>query len=135
MLEKILNAKPAIRVSVLIGVILAILGCVYLIGRISWHTSDKIVSGIVYNATFDSWPDGNTTFKVRASAEMAVTDETSPTYCLPPDSPYIEIVKQAAADKNIKVIVRVNKRPPHLRDSFLHCDDNTEVEIASEDNQ
>jgi hypothetical protein len=58
---------------------------------------------------------------------MAVTEETSPTYCLPKGSPYESIVREAAEDKSIKVIVKVKPMPPHFREGVFKCEDNIEV--------
>lgn len=102
---------------------------VYKLLNMSWQAKEQVVSGIVYDASFDEWPGNNTTFKVRASVEMAVTEQTSETFCLPPDSQYIDIIRKAAEDKSVKVVVRVKKTKPHQRKSFWSCDDNTEVEI------
>ena len=115
--------------SVALVVIIAaavIFGIIFL-GRICCNPSEEIVSGIVYDAEFDTWPKGNTSFKVRASAEMAVTEDTSKTYCLPPNSPYEELVREAAADKDVKVVVRAKKFSVRLRDDVFTCIDNVEV--------
>lgn len=95
--------------------------------RLDWTYEEEIVSGIVYDAKFDTPFGGNTEFKVRASADMAVTEYTSKTYCLPPKSRYEELVREAAADKDIKVVVRVKKVEVHLKDNAYTCDDNVEV--------
>lgn len=95
--------------------------------HLSWKMSEEVVSGIVYNARFDDWPGHNTTFKIRASAEMAVTEETSPTYCLPKGSQYESIVREAAEDKDIKVVVKVKQMPLHFREGVFKCEDNVEV--------
>lgn len=123
--------EAIVAIVIIIGVVFGI----YNLDIISWQGSEQVVSGIVYDARFDEVLGGNTRFKVRASAEMAVTEETSPTYCLPPDSEYIDIVRKAAEDKSIKVVVRVHKRQPHRRKTFWGCDDNTEVEIFKENDK
>ena len=83
-----------------------IVGAFWLLFSIKWQGSNDVVSGIVYDTTNDGWLSGNTTFKVRASENMAVTEDTSPVYCLPPNSKYIELVNKAAEDKSVKVIVK-----------------------------
>lgn len=107
-------------------IVVAVLGFPTL-GRLDEQRHEEIVSGIVYDAKFDVWLTGNTEFKVRASADMAVTEDTSRTYCLPPNSRYEKLVREAAADKDVKVVVRVKKVPPHFKDSVFSCDNNVEV--------
>lgn len=109
----------AIAAAVILGV--------WALCHLSWKFSEDVVSGIVYDAHFDDWPAHNTTFKVRAAAEMAITEDTSPTYCLPSGSQYESAIRDAAEDKNIKVVVRVKQMPPHFREGIFKCEDNTEV--------
>lgn len=123
------NEKGSVVLTV-VG-LLAILGAIILVFwalfHFSWQASEEVVSGIVYDAHFDDWPAHNTTFKIRAAAEMAVTEETSPTYCLPKGSQYESIVREAAEDKSVKVIVKVKPMPPHFREGVFRCEDNIEV--------
>lgn len=114
----------AVAVIVAFGVII---WGIWALLHFSMQLSEEVVSGIVYDAHFDDWPAGNTTFKIRAAAEMAVTEETSPTYCLPSGSQYESIVREAAENKDIKVIVRVKQMPPHFREGAFKCEDNVEV--------
>lgn len=119
------------------SVLLEVAGCIVIIGviiwgvwalfHLSWQSSEEVVSGIIYDAHFNDWPAENTAFKVRAAAEMAVTEGTSPTYCLPKGSPYESIVREAAEDKSIKVIVKVKPMPPHFKEGVFKCEDNIEV--------
>lgn len=74
---------------------------------IEW--SEDNVSGIVYNTTNNSFISGNTHFSVRAAVDTYVSEENRSSYCLPPNSPYKELVNRAAADKNIKVQVTTKK--------------------------
>lgn len=122
----------SIAVSIIIGIAVisgAILAfkAINALFRISWQASEEVVSGIVYDAHFNDWPGNNTKFKVRASAEMAVTEDTSATFCLPEGSKYESIVREAAENKDIKVVVKVNKMPLHLREKVFKCTDNIEV--------
>lgn len=120
-----------------VSILLEVAGCIVTIGAIifvvwalahlSWKNGEDIVSGIIYNAQFNDFPAGNTTFQVRASVEMAVTEETSPTYCLPKGSQYESIVREAAEDKSIKVIVKVKPMSPHFKEGVFKCEDNIEV--------
>lgn len=110
-----------------LAIIGAIICAFWAVFHFSWQSSEEVVSGIVYDAHFDDWPAHNTTFKIRAAAEMAVTEGTSPTYCLPKGSQYEGIVREAAEDKNIKVIVKVKPMPPHFRKGVFECEDNIEV--------
>ena len=111
----------------LIAIIGAIIWVVWAVFHFSMQLSEEVVSGIVYDAHFDDWPAHNTTFKIRAAAEMAVTEETSPTYCLPSGSQYESVVREAAENKDIKVIVKVKQMPPHFREGVFKCEDNVEV--------
>lgn len=120
-------AVVAIKVFAIIGGSILAYIAFNALFRISWQASEEVVSGIVYDAHFDDWPSNNTMFKVRASAEMAVTEDTSATFCLPEGSKYESIVREAAENKDIKVVVKVNKKPIHLREKVLKCDDNIEV--------
>ena len=82
---------------------------IYKLCCIRWQASEDAVSGIVYDSTFNDIISGNTFFKIRASAEMAVTKETSRTYCLPPGHEDTEIVRKAASNKAIKVTLTTDK--------------------------
>lgn len=73
------------------------------------QTSNEVVSGIVYDATFNSFLGNKTCFKVRASENMAVSETTSSTYCLNDESPYKAIIEKASRDKSVKVVVKRNK--------------------------
>lgn len=116
--------REGIKFAAIAGAV--ILG-VWALWHLSWKTSEDVVSGIVYDAHFDDWPAHNTTFKIRAAAEMAVTEETSPTYCLPSGSQYESIIREAAEDKNIKVAIKVKQMPPHFREGIFKCENNIEV--------
>lgn len=126
------NTSKIVKGLVSGTVIILIILVGYLLAHLSWQMSEDVVSGIIYDASFDEWPTGNTCFSVRAAAEMAVTEKTSPRYCLPEGSQYTDIVRQAAADKDIKVVVTVKKTLPHLRKRVLAADDNIEVKIKGE---
>ena len=75
----------------------------------SFALSDSVVSGIVYNTKNNSALTGNTKFSVRASEDTYVSEENRSSYCLPPNSPYKELVNKAAQDKSIKVVVNTHK--------------------------
>lgn len=75
--------------------------------QMSW--SDQNVSGIVYNTKNNKALTGNTTFSVRAGENTPVTTENESAYCLPPNSPYKELVNRAAADKKVKVNITTKK--------------------------
>jgi len=76
---------------------------------IKWQPSEDLVSGIVYNNTNNSWPNGNTSFSIRASTDTYVNAKNESSYCLPKGSPYIPLVKEAAANKDVKVVVTTKK--------------------------
>lgn len=110
----------AVAIAVLVSV-------VYCSSLIRWVTSESIVSGIVYNNQNDAVLSGNTYFSVRASENTVVTEENKSEFCLPPNSPYIKLVNEAAKNKNIKVVVASNKVFTMV--SFpWQCVDNVKVE-------
>lgn len=71
--------------------------------------SEQNVSGIVYNVKNNTFISGNTHFSVRAAVDTLVTEENESSYCLPPNSPYIALVNEAAENKDIKVSVKTKK--------------------------
>lgn len=86
-----------------------IIAALLLIFGVHWQTSEDLVSGIVYNNTNNDFISGNTDFSVRAAVDTYVSDQNTSSFCLPPNSPYIPLVKEAAADKSIKVVVATRK--------------------------
>lgn len=100
---------------------------IYLLLSVRLQTSDNVVSGIVYNNQNNSIFGGNTYFRVRASENTVVTGENTSKFCLPPNSPYIKLVNEAAKDKNIKVVVTSSKVFT-IVPSPWHCVDNVKVE-------
>ena len=122
-----LKGSLLLSLVALIAIVGAVIWGVWALFHFSWQASEEVVSGIVYDAHFDDWPAHNTTFKIRAAAEMAVTEGTSPTYCLPSGSQYESVVREAAENKDIKVIVKVKQMPPHFREGVFKCEDNVEV--------
>lgn len=111
----------------LIAVILVFL--TFLFARIA--TSEHTVSGVVYNNSNNAFVSGNTRFSVRASENTVVTEENKSSYCLPPNSPYIELVNEAAKDKSIKVIVTTEKAFTFVPTPWT-CIDNVKVELQKE---
>lgn len=99
----------------------------YLLFSVRLQTSDNVVSGIVYNNQNNSIFGGNTYFRVRASENTVVTKENTSKFCLPPNSPYIKLVNEAAKDKSIKVVVTSNKVFTMVLSPW-HCVDNVKVE-------
>lgn len=100
---------------------------IYLLFSVRLQTSDNVVSGIVYNNQNNSIFGGNTYFRVRASENTVVTKENTSKFCLPPNSPYIKLVNEAAKDKNIKVVVTSSKIFTMVPSPW-HCVDNVKVE-------
>lgn len=90
-------------------IVLLIVGLLFLVlfSRIEW--SEDNVSGIVYSTTNNSAISGNTKFKVRASVDTYINENNESAYCLPPNSPYKELVNKAAANKTVKVQVTTKK--------------------------
>ena len=100
---------------------------IYCILSVRLQTSETIVSGIVYNNQNNSIFTGNTYFSIRASENTVVTKENISKFCLPPNSPYIKLVNEAAKDKNIKVVVTSSKVLTMVPSPW-HCVDNVKVE-------
>lgn len=99
----------------------------YLLFSVRLQTSDNVVSGIVYNNQNNSIFTGNTYFRIRASENTVVTKENISKFCLPPNSPYIKLVNEAAKDKNIKVVVTSSKVFTMVPSPW-HCVDNVKVD-------
>lgn len=106
---------------------LTVVAPIYLLFSVRLQTSDNVVSGIVYNNQNNSIFGGNTYFRVRASENTVVTGENTSKFCLPPNSPYIKLVNEAAKDKNIKVVVTSSKVFTMVPSPW-HCVDNVKVE-------
>ena len=100
---------------------------IYCILSVRLQTSETIASGIVYNNQNNSIFTGNTYFRIRASENTIVTGENISRFCLPPNSPYIKLVNEAAKDKNIKVVVTSSKVFTMVPSPW-HCVDNVKVE-------
>lgn len=100
---------------------------IYCILSVRLQTSETIASGIVYNNQNNSIFTGNTYFRIRASENTIVTGENISRFCLPPNSPYIKLVNEAAKDKNIKVVVTSSKVLTMVPSPW-HCVDNVKVE-------
>lgn len=103
------NQKGFIEVIGVLFVLLLIVGFVFAIFFVRFKLSNETVSGIVYNTTNDRFISSATCFSVRAGENTLVTEENKSSYCLPPDSPYKELVNKAAADKRVKVTVTAKK--------------------------
>ena len=99
----------------------------YLLFSVRLQTSDNVVSGIVYNNQNNSIFTGNTYFSIRASENTVVTKENTSKFCLPPNSPYIKLVNEAAKDKNVKVVVTSSKVFTMVLSPW-QCVDNVKVE-------
>lgn len=82
----------------------------FLLICIHWQPSEELVSGIVYNNKNDKFISHNTSFYIRAGVDTYINETNETGYCLPPGSPYIPIVKEAAEDKSIRVVVKANKK-------------------------
>jgi hypothetical protein len=93
--------------------VLAVLGAIWFmfwfLPSLRIEASEQSVSGIVYNTSNNAWLSGSTEFSVRASEDTYVSKGNQSSYCLPPNSQYIELVSKASQDKNIKVIVTTKK--------------------------
>lgn len=108
-------------------VILIVAVPIYCILSVRLQFSESVVSGIVYNTKNNNMFGGNTCFSVRASENTVVTKENTSKFCLPPNSPYIKLVNEAARDKNIKVVVTSSKVFTMVSSPW-QCVDNVKVE-------
>lgn len=94
-----------------VGVAVTLIGVLIFISLffIAFKGSNEVVSGIAYNTKNDKLFTGNTTFSVRAGENTYVSEENKSSYCLPPNSPYKELVNKAAKDKRVKIEVEAKK--------------------------
>lgn len=106
--EKV-NKQNGSAVIYLVSIVGAVL-LIWLSLSVKWQTSEEVVSGIVYNNSNDKLISGNTSFSIRAAEDSYVSSRNESSYCLPPNSPYIPLVKEAARDKKIKVTVVASKK-------------------------
>lgn len=103
------NEKGFIEVLAALFVISVVVGLFLAMFTVRFKASNEVVSGIAYNTTNDSLLSGNTHFSVRAGENTYVSLENESSYCLPPNSPYKELVNKAAQDKRIKIVVTAKK--------------------------
>lgn len=103
------NQKGYIEEFGLLVIIILVIGFFLTLLFVSFKASNEVVSGIAYNTKNDNLISGNTTFSVRAGENTPVTTENESSYCLPPNSPYKELVNRAAADKRVKITVEAKK--------------------------
>jgi len=103
------NQKGFVEVLGLLFVLLLIVGVIFAIFFVRFKLSNETTSGIAYNTTNDRFISGATQFSVRAGENTPVTEENQSTYCLPPNSPYKDLVNRAAKDKRIKIEVEAKK--------------------------
>lgn len=101
MIDKIKFA--AIAGAVILGV--------WALCHLSWKFSEDVVSGIVYDAHFDDWPAHNTTFKVRAAAEMAMSLRTQARH----------IACQAAANTRAQYVMQLRTKTSKLSSGLSRC--------------
>ena len=92
-----------------LAVLLIIVAVLFAALFVRFKLSNETVSGVVYNTTNNRFISDATCFSVRASESTVVTEENKSSYCLPPNSPYKELVNKAAQDKRIKVVVDAHK--------------------------
>lgn len=117
-------AEAAVLIAVVVGVVWGF----YTMTKIRWSPSESTASGVVYNVKNKKFISGNTSFRLRASEDTVVTEENISSYCLPKDSPYIELVNKASENKDIKVIVRTSKVSFRVVEGATTCVDNVVVE-------
>ena len=92
--------------------------------------SEHNVSGIAYNVSNNTFISGNTHFSIRASEDTYVSGENRSSYCLPPNSPYIALVNEAAKDKSIKLNIQTEKNFEVVAAPWV-CADNVKVYRAN----
>jgi len=92
-----------------LGFIIVVVLIIFSAFFVRFQLSNSVVSGISYNTSNDSFIGGNTHFSVRAGENTPVSEENQSTYCLPPNSPYKDLVNRAAQDKRIKIVVTAEK--------------------------
>lgn len=90
-------------------IVLFVIGLFFALFFTGIKFSNEVVSGIAYNTTNDRFISDATKFSVRAGENTPVTGENQSTYCLPPNSPYKDLVNRAAQDKRIKIVVTAKK--------------------------
>lgn len=113
----------AIETLLVIGVVILLILILFLRASLT----EQVVSGVVYNNQNNALISGNTTFSVRANENTMVTEENKSSYCLPPNSPYISLINEAARNKSIKVIVTTEKALTFVPTPWT-CIDNVKVE-------
>ena len=92
--------------------------------------SEQNVSGIAYNVKNNALISGNTYFSIRASEDTYVSEENRSSYCLPPNSPYIALVNEAAKDKSIKLNIQTENNFEVVAAPWV-CSDNVKVYRAN----
>ena len=103
------NQKGYIEAIGALVVFLLIVGFVLALFTVRFKLSNETVSGIVYNTTHNRFISDATMFSVRAGENTPIDDTNRSTFCLPPNSPYKELVTRAAQDKRVKVVVTADK--------------------------
>lgn len=103
------NEKGYTEVLSLFGWFMVIVFVLFVFLFVRFKLSNETVSGIVYNTTNNRFISDATCFSVRAGENTPVTEENQSRYCLPPNSPYKDLVNKAAQDKRIKVVVNADK--------------------------
>lgn len=106
--------------------VVLVVGFVLALCCINIKLSNDVVSGIVYNTKYGKAISGNTSFSIRAGENTPVTAENESRYCLPANSPYTDLIKRAAEDKRIKVVVTAEKYGFKLAAPWT-CIDNVKV--------
>lgn len=103
------NQKGFVEATGVLLISALVIGVLFLLFFTKVEFSRQNVSGVAYNVQNDKFISGNTTFSIRAAEDTVVTEENQSSYCLPPNSPYIELVNEAAADKTIKLNITTEK--------------------------
>ena len=113
-----------------VGVLFVLWGLIWFLPSLRIEIGEQNVSGVVYNVSNDRFISGNTQFSVRASEDTYVSGENRSSYCLPPGSPYIALVNEAAKDKSIRLNIQTEKNFEVVAAPWV-CADNVKVYRAN----
>lgn len=122
------NQKGFIEVIGALFVLLLIIGVIFSLFFVRFKLSNETVSGIAYNTTNNRFISNATKFSVRAGENTPVDETNRSTFCLPPNSPYKELVNRAAQDKRVKIVVTAKKY--FAIQAPWTCKDNVKVEVV-----
>lgn len=124
------SSRGELLMKYIIVALLALYSIFWFTPSIRIALSEENVSGIAYNVKNNKFISGNTSFSIRASENTYVSEENRSSYCLPPNSPYIKLVNEAARDKSIKLNIQTEKNFEVVAAPWV-CADNVKVYRAN----